>query len=258
VADAIRRPGTAAGSISEEKRQRLLELVRGRTAARPTDLAEDEVMVWPSLVVVEALSAVIFLFLLLIASILVNPPLVDVANPTVTPNPAKAPWYFLNLQELLLHMHPSLAGVLVPTIALVLIAAIPFVDRSPLGVGILFTSDKGKRIAGFSAVFTTVVLLGLIIFDEYIGVTKSLSGTSVPAIVYEQVIPVAVMIGFSLILGVWVARMFKPTRRELIIALFTGFVTAYFVLTIVGTFFRGYGMEIQFYWPWENLHEQAH
>jgi hypothetical protein len=76
--------------------------------------------------------------------------------------------------------------------------------------------------------------------------------------VYEQVIPVAVMIGFSLILGVWVARMFKPTRRELIIALFTGFVTAYFVLTIVGTFFRGYGMEIQFYWPWENLHEQAH
>lgn len=253
MADAIRRPGTAAGSISEEKRQRLLELVRGRTAARPTDLAEDEVMVWPTLVVVEALSAVIFTFLLLVASILVNPPLVDVANPTVTPNPAKAPWYFLNLQELLLHMHPALAGVIVPSLALGLIATIPFIDRSPLGVGILFTSDKGKRIAGFSAAFTTVVIIGLILFDEYIGVTKSLSGTSVPPLVYEQLIPIAIMVGFSVMMGFLVARMFNPTRRELLIALFTGFVTAYFVLTIVGTFFRGYGMELQLYWPWENL-----
>jgi hypothetical protein len=258
VADAIRRPGTAAGSISEEKRQRLLELVRGRTAARPTDLAEDEVMVWPTLVVVEALSAVIFTFLLLVASVLVNPPLVDVANPTVTPNPAKAPWYFLNLQELLLHMHPALAGVIVPTLALGLIAAIPFVDRSPLGVGILFTSDKGKKIAGFSAVFTTIWLIILIAFDEMVGVTKTLAGTSVPPVVYEQVIPIAVMVGLSIVLGFIVARIYKPTRRELLIALFTGFVTTYFVLTIVGTFFRGYGMEIQLYWPWENLHEAAH
>lgn len=257
MADVARRPVGAAGGISDEKRQRLLELVRGRTAARPTDLAEDEVMVWPTLVVVEALSAVIFTFLLLVASILVNPPLVEIANPTVTPNPSKAPWYFLNLQELLLHMHPALAGVIVPTLALVLIAAIPFVDRSPLGVGILFTSDKGKKIVVFSAIYTTIVLIGLIAFDSEIGVTKSLSGKVAP-VIYEQLIPVAAMVGFSVILGVLVSKIYRPTRRELIIALFTGFVTSYFVLTIVGTFFRGYGMEIQFYWPWTNLHEAAH
>jgi len=259
VAEAVRRPGggVQSGSISEEKRQRLLELVRGRTAARPTDLAEDEVMVWPTLVVVEALSAVIFLFLLLIASIAINPPLVDVANPTVTPNPAKAPWYFLNLQELLLHMHPSLAGVIVPSVALGLIAIIPYVDRSPLGVGILFTSDKGKAITIFSAIFTTVVLIGLILFDQYVGVTKSLSG-KVDPLIYEQIIPVAVMVGFSVILAMLVKFRYKPTRRELIIALFTGFVTAYFVMTLVGTFFRGYGMELQLYWPWENLHAGSH
>ena len=259
MAEAVRGRGgtTQAPSISEEKRQRLLELVRGRTAARPTDLAEDEVMVWPTLVVVEALSAVVFTFLLLVASILINPPLVDVANPTVTPNPAKAPWYFLNLQELLLHMHPSLAGVIVPTMALVLIAAILFVDRSPLGVGILFTSDKGKRIAAVSAVFTVVVELGLILFDQYVGVTKQLSG-KVPDIIYEQMIPVAVMVGFSVVLALFVSWHFKPTRRELIIALFTGFVASYFFLTIIGTFFRGYGMELQLYWPWANLHAEAH
>jgi quinol-cytochrome oxidoreductase complex cytochrome b subunit len=259
VAEAVRQPGGGAqpGSISEEKRQRLLELVRGRTAARPTDLAEDEVMVWPTLVVVEALSAVIFLFLLLIASIAINPPLVEVANPTVTPNPSKAPWYFLNLQELLLHMHPSLAGVIVPTAALVLIATIPYVDRSPLGVGILFTSDKGKKIAAFSAVYTSFWLIVLILFDQYVGVTKQLTDV-VPEIVYQQVIPVAIMVGLSIILVGIVQVVFKPTRREIIIALFTGFVTSYFLLTIVGTFFRGYGMELQLYWPWENLHEGQH
>jgi quinol-cytochrome oxidoreductase complex cytochrome b subunit len=214
-------------------------------------------MVWPTLVVVEALSAVIFTFLLLVASILFNPPLVEQANSTVTPNPAKAPWYFLNLQELLLHMHPALAGVIVPTAALVLIAAIPFVDRSPRGVGIVFTSDKGKRIAAFSAVFTVVVEFGLILFDNYIGVTKSLSG-KVPEIWYEQIIPTAVMIGFSVLLVLLVLAIFKPTRRELIIALFTGFVTTYFFLTIMGTFFRGYGMELMLYWPWTDLQHAAH
>lgn len=253
MAEAARRPGSVqTGSISDEKRQRLLELVRGRTAARPTDLAEDEVMVWPTLVVVEALSAVIFMFLLLIASIMINPPLVEVANPTVTPNPSKAPWYFLNLQELLLHMHPSLAGVIVPSVALGLIAAIPYLDRSPLGVGILFTSDKGKSITIFSAIFTAIVLVALVLFDQYIGVTKSLSG-KVDPLIYEQIIPVAIMIGFSLMLVAIVSVRFKPTRRELIIALFTGFVTSYVVLTIVGTFFRGYGMELQLYWPWTEL-----
>ena len=253
MAEAVQRPSGQAGSISEEKRQRLLELVRGRTAARPTDLAEDEVMVWPSLVVVEALSAVVFTFLLLVTAVLINSPLAEIANPTVTPNPSKAPWYFLNLQELLLHMHPALAGVIVPTLALVLIAAVPFIDRSPLGVGILFTSDKGKKIALFSGVYTFLLVVGLILFDEFVGVTATLQG-EVPAVVYQQVIPVAVMVGLSILLGLLVWRIFRPTRRELVMAFFTGFVVSFFVLTIVGTAFRGSGMDL--FWPW-NV-ESAH
>jgi quinol-cytochrome oxidoreductase complex cytochrome b subunit len=244
----VARPAGSAGTISEEKRQRLLELVRGRTAARPTDLAEDEVMVWPSLVVVEALSAVVFTFILVFVSLIINSPLASIANPTVTPNPSKAPWYFLNLQELLLHMHPSLAGVIVPTLALVLIAAIPFVDRSPLGVGILFTSDKGKRIIAFSAVYTTVCVLALIALDEVFGRGLAPLKGEVPEIVQQQMAPVAVMTGLSVILGVLVWKIFKPTRRELIMAFFTGFVVSYVVLTIVGTAFRGAGMDLT--WPW--------
>lgn len=251
MAEIAGRPGQPA--LNDEKRQRLLELVRGRTAARPTDLADDEVMVWPSLVVVEALSAVVFTILLVVVSVLVNAPLEEVQNPTVTPNPSKAPWYFLNLQELLLHMHPALAGVIVPTAALVLIAAIPFIDRSPLGGGILFTSAKGKKIVIFSTIFTIVAEVGLILFDEIIGVTRSLQPIA-PAFVYLQAIPIGIMVGFSAILALMVKVIFKPTRRELIIALFTGFVVTFFVLTIAGTSFRGPGMELFFPWNLPATH----
>src|SRR5918993_5668639 len=112
------QPTQPQNQIDEAKRQKLLELVRGRALARPTDLADDEVMVWPSLVVVEAVCAVVFLAILTALSVLVNAPLLERANPNSTPNPSKAPWYFLNLQEMLLHMNAGLAGVIIPTVAL--------------------------------------------------------------------------------------------------------------------------------------------
>jgi len=87
--------------VEMEKTYRLLALVRGQTFARPKYVEGDEVMVWPDLVVIEAVSALVFTLLLLAMSILVNAPLLTLANPTQTPNPSKAPWYFLNLQELL-------------------------------------------------------------------------------------------------------------------------------------------------------------
>ena len=247
--------GAPAVAIDEARRQKLLELVRGRALARPTDLAEDEVMVWPSLVVVEAVCATVFLFLLTVVSVLVNAPLTARANPNQTPNPSKAPWYFLNLQELLLHMDAGLAGVVVPTAALVAIAAIPYFDRSPLGVGILGTSAKGRRIAGFSTVFTTIVLIGMIVLDERTGRTQFGIGAflrtqfNAPEFVYNQILPAGIMIGAILVLVVLVQVLFRPTRREMIIALFTGFVVTYIILTVSGTSFRGEGQNLVF--PWQ-------
>jgi menaquinol-cytochrome c reductase cytochrome b/c subunit len=247
--------GSPAVAIDEARRQKLLELVRGRALARPTDLAEDEVMVWPSLVVVEAVCATVFLLILIVVSVLVNAPLTARANPNQTPNPSKAPWYFLNLQELLLHMDPGLAGVIVPTAALVGIAAIPYFDRSPLGVGILGTSAKGRKIALFSAVFTAAVLIGMIFVDELSGRTQFGIGAilrtrfGAPAIIYNWLLPAAIMTVLILVLVGLVQVIFRPTRRELIIALFTGFVISYIVLTISGTSFRGEGQNLVF--PWQ-------
>jgi menaquinol-cytochrome c reductase cytochrome b/c subunit len=271
-------PGSSgpATKIDEAKRQKLLELVRGRALARPTDLAEDEVMVWPSLVVVEAVSATVFLGLLTLLSIFVSAPLTEHANTNATPNPSKAPWYFLNLQELLLHMDAGLAGVIVPTLALVAIAAIPYFDRSPLGVGILGTSAKGRKIAGFSALWTTAVLTIYIVLDEVIsgkrsgwgignwlinftedhtsenivgsGLIDFVFNVSVPEFVGKIVYPTIVMVvSIGIMVGA-VQSIFRPTRREMIIALFTGFFTAYWVLAIFGTSFRGPGQDLS--WPW--------
>ncbi len=244
--------GSPGATIDAAKRQKLLELVRGRALARPTDLAEDEVMVWPSLVVVEAVCATVFLLLLLAASVLFNAPLTARANPNQTPNPSKAPWYFLNLQELLLHMNAGLAGVIIPTLALVALAAIPYFDRSPLGVGILGTSAKGRKIAGFSAVFTTLVLVGMIFIDEKFGRTQFGIGAylrthlGAPEFVYNQLLPGGIIIFTILVMVVLIQVLFRPTRREMIIGLFTGFVVTYIVLTISGTSFRGEGQNLVF------------
>jgi quinol-cytochrome oxidoreductase complex cytochrome b subunit len=251
------RPGRVSSQIDEAKRQKLLELVRGRAMARPTDLAEDEVMVWPSLVVVEAVSAVVFLMILTLLSIFISAPLTARANPNQTPNPSKAPWYFLNLQELLLHMDKGLAGVIVPTVALVAIAAIPYIDRSPLGVGILGTSSKGRKIIGFSAVFTATVVTVMILLDEFLpagrgnqfGLGSYLRDhMNAPNIIWNVALPTVIMLIWIGILMGMVQAIFRPTRREMIIALFTGFYVSYIVLTIFGTSFRGHGQDLT--WPW--------
>lgn len=133
----------------------------------PAEQEADTVQVWPHLVVIEFLGALIITINLVLLSTLFNGPFLGLANPDRTPNPSKAPWYFLNLQELLLHMNPALAGVIVPTIALVLIAAIPYIDRSSRGLGVWWYNDRGPKIAGFTAIYTTAVTGALIALDKF-------------------------------------------------------------------------------------------
>ena len=243
----------APNTIDEAKRQKLLELVRGRAMARPTDLAEDEVMVWPSLVVIEAVAATVFLLLITLLSILVNAPLIDRANPNKTPNPSKAPWYFLNLQELLLHMDAGIAGVVIPSLALLAIAAIPYFDRSPLGVGILGTSAKGRKIIGFAFLFCAVTIPLMIYLDEMSGRTMFGLGAilrdrfNASELVYNQILPLIFLVIVISIYTALVKAIFKPTRRELVIGLFSAFVATYIILTISGTSFRGQGQGLV--WP---------
>jgi menaquinol-cytochrome c reductase cytochrome b/c subunit len=142
----------------------------------PAEQEADTVQVWPHLVVIEFLGALIITINLVLLSTLFNGPFLALANPDRTPNPSKAPWYFLNLQELLLHMNPALAGVIVPTIALVLIAIIPYVDRSSRGLGVWWYSDRGPKIAGFTVIYTTAVTGALIALDKFFPLKANFTG----------------------------------------------------------------------------------
>ncbi|MBI2979625.1 MAG: hypothetical protein HYY41_02195, partial [Chloroflexi bacterium] len=175
-----------------EKTYGLMELVKG-TSPMVEKGPEDTVTSWPHLLVLEALAILGTTVLLLFWSLL-NAPLREFANPDVTENPAKAAWYFMNLQEMLLHMDPALAGVIIPGLMIIVLMVIPYIDRSKKDIGIWFASRKGRAIAVWSAVYTTAWLIGLILFDEYIRVRSLVSE---PEILPGWIIPIAVIAGLS-------------------------------------------------------------
>jgi hypothetical protein len=123
-----RAPAPKAGA---DDKHRLLALVAPEGIQRVQREQGDRVNVFPHLLVEEFVAMMIMLVLLTAFSTFVDAPLRELANPNLTPNPSKAPWYFLGLQELLRYFHPMIAGVIIPTLILVGLAAIPYVDRNP-------------------------------------------------------------------------------------------------------------------------------
>jgi hypothetical protein len=111
--------------------QRLLTVVKSGSIQQTRGEAQDKVHTWPHLLVVEFTAILAVLAGLVIFSALVRAPLLSLADFNKTPNPSKAPWYFLGLQELLTMFNPQIAGVLLPGIALVLLGLSPFVDKNP-------------------------------------------------------------------------------------------------------------------------------
>ena len=111
--------------------QRLLTVVKSGSIQDVKATPQDKVHVWPHLLGIEFVAALACTAFLLIFSIFVNAPLLELANPNQTPNPSKAPWYFLGLQELLTMFHPMVAGVTLPGFGLIGLILAPYTDRNP-------------------------------------------------------------------------------------------------------------------------------
>jgi quinol---cytochrome c reductase cytochrome c subunit, bacillus type len=291
-----------------EQAQPASPAVRGRQRRA----REEELLVWPDLVFIEFISAVLFTGTLAILSVLVDAVLLDQANPAVTPNPSKAPWYFLNLQELLLHMHPALAGVIVPTLALIALGAIPYFDNANTGQGEWLSTPRAWPNLIVGSVVGAVGTVLLIFYDASIhvrifewvanpgenrfladgAVNPAFNGwpdslaflksvrsiqteldwptwlTEIPlgskvlrtdllglpaidldvnmaAVLVEQMIPVSAMVGLPLLLAAVASKLgLAQSKRDHMILAFSGFIAVYVTLTIVGTFFRGEGLEL--------------
>jgi menaquinol-cytochrome c reductase cytochrome b/c subunit len=115
----------------------------------------DRINTWPHLMIEEFISLLVASFVLVIFSTFVNAPLRELANPNLTPNPSKAPWYFLGLQELLRYFHPMVAGVTIPTFILLGLAAVPYIDRNP-------STKPGDRKLAIT-LFTMLMMFGAIL-----------------------------------------------------------------------------------------------
>ena len=120
-----------AGTGPGGNTQRLLTVVKSGSIQDVKLKPVDKVHVWPHLLVVEFVAALAITAFATIFSVFVNAPLLELANFNQTPNPSKAPWYFLGLQELLTMFHPMVAGVTIPGLALFLLILAPYIDKNP-------------------------------------------------------------------------------------------------------------------------------
>jgi menaquinol-cytochrome c reductase cytochrome b/c subunit len=150
-------PNVQTQGSATQRRYRTLAVVRQEAITRVEKPLEDSVFVWPHLLVREFFAATIVTVMITVMAIVINAPLRGPANPNVTPNPAKAPWYFLGLQEVLHYFPPTTAGVLIPGLVLTGLAVLPYVDRNPSRA----YTDRKVAIATFTmcVVFWAVVTL---------------------------------------------------------------------------------------------------
>ena len=131
VAAAPASGGVPVGAGPGGHTQRLLTVVKSGSIQDVKATPVDKVHTWPHLLAAEFVAALACTAFLFFFSIFVNAPLLQLANPNQTPNPSKAPWYFLGLQELLTMFHPMVAGVTVPGIALFALILAPYIDKDP-------------------------------------------------------------------------------------------------------------------------------
>src|SRR5258706_3478267 len=128
---------------------------------------DDKVHTWPHLVRAEFLCAILVTVAMIVWAIVVDAPLEDPANPTKTPNPSKAPWYFLGLQEILVYFDPWFAGVVLPSFIIVGLMVIPYIDINPKGNGYYCFKDRKFAISvflfGFLVMWISLVIIGTFI-----------------------------------------------------------------------------------------------
>lgn len=204
-----------------------------RPAVRESE--EKYVMTFPHLIVREVILFQVVVIALSLGAIFFDAPLESIANPVETPNPAKAPWYFLGLQELLHYFPPIVAGVLMPALVVIGLVVIPYA-RINLEAGPLWTVESRKRLI---AVTSTIAFL-ILLFGYF---------QCWPIVVPTAIIGAAMLAARGGQHGSrWRQWLWRVTLPEWIM---TWFVVIAALLTIIGTFFRGPGWS--WVWPWEDF-----
>jgi quinol-cytochrome oxidoreductase complex cytochrome b subunit len=180
---------------------------------------------------------------ILLLGIFVNAPLLERADPSFSPNPVKAPWYFSGVQELLLHFHPTIAVFVIPFLAAAWLFSFPYMKPGMRSPGVWFYTRKGLQIVTVSAISSFLITVLAILAGEYL---IDFQGwlPALPEVISNGLIPLVIWGLFLFGLGYFIKRKFKAERTEMQLWIFTFMLIAYLVLMFAGILFRGPGMAL--------------
>jgi hypothetical protein len=219
-------------SSDAKKEPRRIVFITRKTSAKVIDEREPKMMTYPHLLVREAIVFEVLIIAMVLVALFWDAPLEQLANPLLTPNPAKAPWYFLGLQELLHFFPPFVAGILIPTLVVIALIVVPYFNVNVEGKP-LWSEQAAKRFSIVIAVVVALLVL-LAIVDAW-------------TIIVPTVL-VAALLMASYFSRATTSRMGRLRSKPLSWWLMTWFIATALCLTVVGTFFRGPGWS--WVWPW--------
>jgi len=182
----------------------------------------------------------------MLLAIVVQAPLEEAANPEVTPNPAKAPWYFLGLQELVGYS-ALVGGAVIPFIVLLGLALIPYVDKEQNRMGYWFTNQSGKRWGVIGSVWGLLWTIGCLAIGILVP-TRELFPNLESQIFFDLVNPATLLL-LSFVALYFLTLRVTGSQRTAAIATFCAFIISFVLLTYTGTALRGPNWE--FFWPWQ-------
>jgi quinol-cytochrome oxidoreductase complex cytochrome b subunit len=218
-----------------------------RAPGEPYDEKPDRVLMVPHLLVREFSVALILIALVMVVSFFFSAPLGDAANPGMSPNPVKAPWYFVGVQELLLHFHPLFAVVLIPLTAAVGLLLVPYLAYEHDTSGIFMMSHRGRRL-GLVAALGALVLTPLWIVADEFWVNFAAWLPAAPTAISNGVLPVVILAALLGGFYVYLRRARDASNNEAIQTVTVFLMVVFAVLTVTGVWFRGPGMALV--WPW--------
>ena len=221
-------------------------LVIPRKPEEDLNFQGEKVPVIPNLMLRETVVALVLMAFILWFSVFIDAPLGDQANPGLSPNPTKAPWYFMGFQEILLHFHPLIALCFIPLLIIIALVSIPYIHYPSSTAGVWFASVKGRRMAVHAAVAASIAAPVGIVLDEYIiDFTVWMPGIS--PIITNGVLSLGIILAGFYGFYVLLKRKYSANRNEVVQVVFVFFLTGFVIFAIAGIWFRGSGMKLV--WP---------
>lgn len=198
----------------------------------------------PHLVTREAAVALAVIAAMLAVSMAFNAPLTEQANPGMSPNPTKAPWFFMGIQEILMHLHPLFAALVIPACLMAFLLCLPYLHYDAPATGVWFQSALGRRTTFIAALAGGALTAGAVLLSETVFFADT---ASPPTVLVNGLLPflaiLAVVAGFYAM----IRKVLGANRSESVQALFTLLTASFLTLTLIGTWFRGPGMQLA--WP---------